>query len=196
MLRGWMLSCGQCLRSFVVCETCDRNRRKYCSNTCAAAALKEAKRRARYRHQRSEEGLADHRERNRDYRERLRVMDTCSENLAPPVKVVLAHQSEGAGTNGQQHEGNNHDHSSRDSCTGPRRRWRLHAGALTSLYLVYTSPSITDTAGVASAVVQPSGPCCALCGRVVRMAADMPQRYSRHRGWRAPLSNRGRPPPT
>ena len=94
MLDGWKLGCRWCGEVFVVCRECDRNRRKYCSEVCSEAAVRQSQREARRRHQQSEEGLADHRDRNRKWRarqrEQERVMDRCSEELPDFATMCLA----------------------------------------------------------------------------------------------------------
>lgn len=78
--------CGLCRRLFFACRLCDRGQR-YCGEACAGEARQRALRAARLRHQRSPEGRLDHRDRQRAYRARLRVMDTRSEMLAQSATV-------------------------------------------------------------------------------------------------------------
>lgn len=59
-----------CGAVFYVCRSCDRGQR-YCSERCRAKARREQRRAANRRHQRSEEGRLDHRDRQRQYRGRL-----------------------------------------------------------------------------------------------------------------------------
>lgn len=59
-----------CGAVFYVCRSCDRGQ-AYCSSDCRAAARRAQKRAANGRHQRSPEGKADHRDRQREYRGRL-----------------------------------------------------------------------------------------------------------------------------
>jgi hypothetical protein len=59
-----------CGAVFYVCRPCDRGQR-YCSERCWAKARREQRRAANRRHQRSEEGRLDHRDRQREYRRRL-----------------------------------------------------------------------------------------------------------------------------
>lgn len=81
-------TCGLCRRLFFLCTRCDRGR-LYCGEVCSDEARQRALRAARSRHQRSPEGRLDHRDRQREYRERcrLRVMDTGSEKLASGATV-------------------------------------------------------------------------------------------------------------
>ena len=62
---------------FFVCPKCDR-RQVYCSDACRKSARRIKQREANRRHQQSEEGRLDHRDRQRAYRLRnakLRVTD-------------------------------------------------------------------------------------------------------------------------
>src|SRR6185369_16368605 len=63
----------------------------YRGDECAGEALARAQRAARLRHQSSPEGRLDHRDRQREYvaRQRQRVMDRGSEELAPKPTVLL-----------------------------------------------------------------------------------------------------------
>jgi len=89
-----------CGSVFYVCRPCDRGQR-YCSERCREQARREQRREANLRHQRSEEGRLDHRDRQREYRRRLaaqRVTDQGSGEeecasilpllLLPPVEAV------------------------------------------------------------------------------------------------------------
>ena len=63
-----------CLRSdcramFFLCQHCDRGQR-YCSLDCRYQARLHQRRRANRRHQQSPEGRLDHRDRQREYRQR------------------------------------------------------------------------------------------------------------------------------
>jgi hypothetical protein len=66
-------SCGAV---FYLCRSCDRGQR-YCSERCRERSRRCQRRAANLRHQRSEEGRLDHRDRQREYRLRLiaRVTD-------------------------------------------------------------------------------------------------------------------------
>jgi hypothetical protein len=66
-------SCGAV---FYLCRPCDRGQR-YCSERCREKSRREQRRAANRRHQRSDEGRLDHRDRQREYRLRLvsRVTD-------------------------------------------------------------------------------------------------------------------------
>ena len=77
MAGGWQIPLRQrlcrrqgCGAVFYVCRSCDRGQ-VYCSSSCRTAARRAQKRAANGRHQRSLEGKADHRDRQREYRRRL-----------------------------------------------------------------------------------------------------------------------------
>jgi hypothetical protein len=91
MAGGWEvpLRQGLCRRQgcgavFYVCRSCDRGQ-VYCSSDCRTAARRAQRRAANGRHQRSPEGRADHRDRQREYRRRLvarHVTDQGSDGLS------------------------------------------------------------------------------------------------------------------
>lgn len=64
--------CSWCRTRFFLCRSCDRGHR-YCSEPCRVQARRASVRAARRRHARSPEGRADHRDRQRSYRQRLRA---------------------------------------------------------------------------------------------------------------------------
>lgn len=63
--------CGRCRRVFHVCTRHD-NGRVYCGKACSGAARKLSVDAARARHRKSEDGRADHRRHQEDYRARVR----------------------------------------------------------------------------------------------------------------------------
>lgn len=65
-----------CGAVFYLCRSCDRGQ-GYCSERCREKSRREQRRAANRRHQRSDEGRLDHRDRQREYRLRLvrRVTD-------------------------------------------------------------------------------------------------------------------------
>lgn len=77
-----------CQAVFWICQQCDRGHR-YCSPACRAQARMEQRRSANCRHQRSQEGRLDHRDRQREYRQRragrTRVTDQGSQSIASPA---------------------------------------------------------------------------------------------------------------
>ena len=74
---------------FYLCRYCDRGQR-YCSTRCREKALRLQRRDANRRHQQSPEGRADHRDRQREYRLRLkiRVTDKSSLRLSPCANLI------------------------------------------------------------------------------------------------------------
>lgn len=92
MDQGRRVVCGECGAKFVVCRSCERGQR-YCPGACAKQARARQLKIARRRHQQSQEGRADHRDRNRRHRSKrhgsARVMDTTSKNLANESKSRL-----------------------------------------------------------------------------------------------------------
>ena len=86
-----MLGCRRCGTPFFVCRKHYRGQ-SYCGDTCRAGARAASARAARRRHQRSDAGRLDHRDRQRAYRtrQRARVMDhaprtmASQQNLSPP----------------------------------------------------------------------------------------------------------------
>jgi hypothetical protein len=63
--------CAWCGCIFYICRSCDRGH-IYCSDPCRHRGRAQSHRRANQRHQRSEGGRQDHRDRQREYRRRLR----------------------------------------------------------------------------------------------------------------------------
>lgn len=76
----------ECGAVFYVCLPCYRGQR-YCSERCRIKARRAQRRAANRRYQRSEQGRARHRERQRVYRER-RVTDQGSAKPPPEVTMV------------------------------------------------------------------------------------------------------------
>lgn len=79
--------CGECVRLFYVCGPCDLGQ-GYCSESCRRKSRVRICREANARHQKTEHGRLDHRDRNREYRARLksRVTDPSSRELAQSAK--------------------------------------------------------------------------------------------------------------
>jgi hypothetical protein len=78
-----------CHAIFFICAHCDRGHR-YCSEPCRNQARRQQRRRANKRHQQSSEGQLDHRDRQREYRCRLRqtqspVTDQGSLSITSPA---------------------------------------------------------------------------------------------------------------
>src|ERR1035438_8417639 len=77
---------AECVATFFLCSHCDRGHR-YSSQACSQRARQEQRRRANQRHQRSPEGRLDHRDRQRDYRQRCEQRTPVTECClnGPPV---------------------------------------------------------------------------------------------------------------
>jgi hypothetical protein len=84
LLRQRQCRDGSCGAVFYLCRSCDRGQR-YCSERCREKSRREQRRVANRRHQRSDEGRLDHRDRQREYRLRLvmRVTDHGSGGEVP-----------------------------------------------------------------------------------------------------------------
>lgn len=76
LLRQRQCRVESCGAVFYVCSSCDRGQR-YCSERCREKARRRQRRAANRRHQGSDEGRLDHRDRQREYRLRTvgRVTD-------------------------------------------------------------------------------------------------------------------------
>jgi hypothetical protein len=77
---------------FYICSHCDRGHR-YCSPECRRQARLQQRRCANGRHQRSEEGRLDHRDRQRAYRHRQQsaaasVTDHSSVSITSPASLL------------------------------------------------------------------------------------------------------------
>ena len=77
-----------CGAVFYLCCHCDRGQR-YCSPRCREKALRLQRRQANRRHQQDPDGRADHRDRQQEYRRRLkaRVTDKSSPRASPCVNL-------------------------------------------------------------------------------------------------------------
>lgn len=82
---------------FYLCRYCDRGQ-QYCSPRCREKSRRLQRREANRRHQQSPEGRADHRDRQREYRERQRARVTdqsslrsspCANLTAPPAPEAI-----------------------------------------------------------------------------------------------------------
>lgn len=90
LLRQRQCRAEWCRVVFYLCRSCDRGQ-GYCSERCREKSRRQQRRAANRRHQRSDEGRLDHRDRQREYRVRLvrRVTDqgsgggVCSPTLRP-----------------------------------------------------------------------------------------------------------------
>ena len=80
---------------FWICRHCDRGHR-YCGERCRRKARRRQRRAANRRHQQSREGRLDHRDRQRNYRERRRlrrVTDQPSPAASDSDSIVVAEPS-------------------------------------------------------------------------------------------------------
>jgi len=81
-----------CGTIFYLCRRCDRGQR-YCSSHCRQKALRLQRRQANRRHQQTREGREDHRDRQRDYRQRLRARVTDKSSQAPAPSASLTERA-------------------------------------------------------------------------------------------------------
>ena len=84
-----------CGAVFYLCPHCDRGQR-YCSSRCREKSRRLQRRQANRRHQQSPEGRLDHRDRQREYRQRqrARVTDQSSLRASPCVNLMASPTSE------------------------------------------------------------------------------------------------------
>ena len=96
LLRQRQCRAESCGAVFYLCSSCDRGQR-YCSERCREKARRRQRRAANRRHQGSDEGRLDHRDRQREYRLRTvrRVTDqgsgsgVCSSTLRPLTELFF-----------------------------------------------------------------------------------------------------------
>jgi len=81
VLRQRFCFARQCRALFFLCSHCDRGQR-YCSATCRDQARRQQRRCANQRHQQSPEGRLDHRDRQRQYRQRRQTRVTDQGSLS------------------------------------------------------------------------------------------------------------------
>ena len=95
------LSCRwpDCGLVFYICNSCYR-RQAYCGKTCRKKARREQRRLADQRYRKTKEARLDHRDRQREYRERcrLRVTDHTSAGNGRSVKIVESVKETGRST--------------------------------------------------------------------------------------------------
>ena len=82
LLRQRRCRARNCGALFWICRSCDRGHR-YCSPPCRRLQRREQLREANRRHQQSPEGRADHRDRQRAYRRRLRARCVTDQGRQP-----------------------------------------------------------------------------------------------------------------
>ena len=178
----WCLSCEGCGRDFLACVDCGRVRR-YCSDDCARWGLAEARRRARRKHQASEEGRLDHRDRQREYRarQRGRVTDNSAVELSLERNVCR--------DDAPNDHGHDSGHAHGDDAPGPAGRRRdddRPAGAAD----VGTPARAVQVARVTGTLVPDTAPRCAVCGKRGSRIIDRPCRWPWARRVDAPLRGR------
>ena len=80
---------------FYLCRRCDRGQ-QYCSPRCREKSRRLQRREANRRHQRTPWGREDHRDRQREYRERqrARVTDQSSLHSSPCANLIAPRRSE------------------------------------------------------------------------------------------------------
>ncbi len=103
---------------FFICRSCYRGQR-YCSGPCRQTARREQRRAANRRHQQSDEGRLDHRDRQRAYRQRRIARVTDQGSASPLHSGSIAPQSDPAGPNAR------HVARRRACCVVCGRRGRL-----------------------------------------------------------------------
>ena len=81
-----------CGTIFYLCRRCDRGQR-YCSPHCRQKALRLQRRQANRRHQQTPEGREDHRDRQRDYRQRQRARVTDKSSQPPAASASLTERA-------------------------------------------------------------------------------------------------------
>lgn len=85
------IRCGLCTIIFYLCQRCDRGQ-CYCRDLCRREARLRSCRAARARHQASEEGRLDHRDRQRAYRARRKLISagvTDQGSPSPPDSIKV-----------------------------------------------------------------------------------------------------------
>lgn len=75
VLRQRVCRYSLCRTIFYICRCCDRGQR-YCCEECRKICRREQCRAANRHHQKSDEGRLDHRDRQREYRKRLKKIVT------------------------------------------------------------------------------------------------------------------------
>ena len=87
--------CLRCQVLFCICRHCDRGQR-YCSAACSASALREQRRQANRRHQQTDAGRQDHRDRQRIYRKRCAQRRWASSGVMVQAPGLNMDQEDGA----------------------------------------------------------------------------------------------------
>ena len=97
MFRQRVCHFPPCGTVFYLCPHCDRGQ-QYCSPRCREKSRRLQRREANRRHQQTPDGRADHRDRQREYRQRLKTRVTdqsslhsspCANLTAPPARELV-----------------------------------------------------------------------------------------------------------
>ena len=100
VLRRLTCNWPDCGLVFYICNSCYRGQ-VYCGKTCRKKARREQRRLADQRYRRSQEAQLDHRDRQREYRDRCRhrrVTDHTSAGKGRSVKIVEPSRETGMST--------------------------------------------------------------------------------------------------
>ena len=169
--------CGRCGVIFYLCQRCERGQ-IYCGPACRREARRRSLRAARARHQASELGRLDHRDHQRAYRARLRLVTasvTDQGSPRPPASRKVAAPAVAAPIPGVADPGGRSANHERCDHGGDRRHLRRDAAAGDA------PPARGDDGAAGGAIVRPSldagvatgkpgaglaatAPRCAVCG--------------------------------
>jgi hypothetical protein len=163
VICGW----EDCHSGFLLCRRCDHGDR-YCSRKCRQEARRRSLSAGRLRHQRSEDGRLDHRDRNRVYRERRRrrVMEHRSE-VAPKTCNLRVRRAEAPPVDAE------HTHAPTAVDDFAVREFDTACGEGSE------RDNATDGAFAAAAMARPGAPSVARWPRQLRLAARC-DRCARH----------------
>gem|GEM_PF-6168218 len=178
----WRLCCGVCGREFLACAPCARVR-KYCSSDCAQQAERDAQRRARRKHQATDEGRLDHRDHQRAYREHQRsgVMDGPVGKLAETGSL---HGDDARADHGHDQGEQRGNSAARE--TGTRRADDCTARA----WLLRAQAGASRADGGPGAVVSEPDLRCSVCANRGSRIVDRPRRWPWLRPGHASLRGR------
>lgn len=200
------LFCGACRSRFYVCERDFRGHR-YCQDVCRGRGQRKARQAANARHQRSTDGRADHRDRNRAWRKRKSaatcVTDKGSKKLACvaplptpdrlPVAMEVAVQSDGAGKNDEAIQVDSVDGAKPHAAVVVGRDGRDPQSGSTARYVATTPPRDDDNDRGLVDVVGCKAVCCCVCGRAGRLTLPVFRGRSGRRGPQRAFRGRDRP---
>ena len=200
----FLLRCGECMGLFAMCA------RHYCGQSlCGPDCKRASRRRAHRKHRHSEEGRADHRDRNRAHRQRRlaarRVMDVPSSNL-PFGDISCPRGDEPGSTEDTEHRvaGSKHDdtrepvgddgpESAHDADLDDGRAGRADAGGAGS---DGAGPPARggDASGGPCALAPADAHRCRVCRRQGEFFRPAPLRRARRGGAQPSLRGLGRAP--